>query len=94
MSYHQEELMYEAQARIITELRKQVATQQKEIERLESLGTSGQYYDAMMAMIKENPTLQEEWVSFIATMRLCVPDMQERFVVYHSPRFMYQKWML
>ena len=93
MSRHQDELMYEAQARIITDLRKQVEAQQKEIERIESLGTSGQYYDAMMEMIKENPTLQEEWVSFIATMRLCVPDMQERFVIKHSPRFMYQRWM-
>ena len=93
MSRHQDELMYEAQARIITDLRKQVEVQQKEIERIESLGTSGQYYDAMMEMIKENPTLQEEWVSFIATMRLCVPDMQERFVIKHSPRFMYQRWM-
>lgn len=93
MSRHQDELMYEAQARIITDLRKQVAAQQKEIERIEALATSGQYYDAMMEMIKESPTLQEEWVGFIATMRLCCPDMQERFKITHAPKFMYQRWM-
>ena len=93
MSMYQDELMYEAQAKLITELRKQIEVQQKEIDRIEALGTSGQYYDAMMEIIKENPTLQEEWVSFIATMKLCVPDLQERFQIKHSPRFIYQRWM-
>ena len=90
---HETQSMYETQARMISDLRRQIESQQKEIERLEDLGTSGQYYNAMMEMIKENPTLQEEWVSFIATMRLCVPDMQERFQIKHSPRYMYQRWM-
>jgi hypothetical protein len=90
---HESESMYEKQAQIITDLRKQIQAQQTEIDRIEALATSGQYYNAMMEMIEENPTLQEEWVGFIATMRLCVPDMQERFKITHSPRYMYQRWM-
>lgn len=91
---HETQSMYEIQARMISDLRLQIEAQQKEIDRLEDLGTSGKYYVAMMQIIKENPTLQEEWVSFIATMRLCEPELEERFKITPSPRYTYRKWML
>lgn len=90
---HETQSMYETQAQIISSLRSQVKAQQQEIERLEAFEASGRFYDVMLEIIKEHPTLQSEWVAFMATMKLCEPELEDRFKIAQPTRYKY-RWQI
>lgn len=69
---------YEAQARIITELRAQVDSFRKRNVELELKYKDAIFYRALSEAIKQNETLQGEWISFVSLLRLCAPELEER----------------
>lgn len=74
----QDSRMYEAQARIISNLRQQLVETTKQKEHLISLVGYGTYYRIMQEAIMENETLQDEWNRFVSMLKLCVPDFEEK----------------
>ncbi len=82
---------YEAQARLITDLRAQNTNlQHRNLELLEKYADAI-FYRSLTHAIQKHETLQSEWVSFMSLLRLCEPDLEERInaevTKYHDSTF-------
>ena len=73
---------YEAQARIISKLHQHIKEQADRATRFENkyydIVNDAMFYRVMVEAIQNNESLQEAWVGFVAMLRLCEPDLENK----------------
>jgi UTP-glucose-1-phosphate uridylyltransferase len=72
---------YEAQARIISQLHKNIKYHEDRATRFEAkyydIANDAMFYRVMIEAIQKHETLQEEWTNFVALLRMCEPDLEQ-----------------
>lgn len=80
MSQSFDSRIYARQGRLIEELRQQLDASHKQIsclnEKVASLDTAGNFYLSIQQLILAEPTLMEEWQTFVALAALYRPDLK------------------
>lgn len=69
---------YEAQARIITDLRDQVDTFRKRNVELELKYKDAIFYRSIADALEKHESLRDEWITFVSLLRLCEPELESR----------------
>lgn len=83
----QDDLMYEAQARIISNLRDTISKLQKENRVMIEHHKSGMFYNEMQKAIMANESVQSEWDRFVSILKICDPDLEQRMLTSVSKQF-------
>lgn len=72
-----QDLLYEAQAKRISDLMQQLSKRNAEFERLKAKERAADFYLKLQKYILENDLLMEEWTRFMAFLMLTYPDIED-----------------